>query len=89
MKLLAFVIPPYIYHVSSTWKTFWEENFTLGKFSRVNMKCFGCLNVRKHREIKNSEKYLTLDISLQFVSLDNMKSYLQSQKNIWEYQERG
>ena len=73
MKLLEVVIPPYLYNFCSTWKTFWEENFTLGKFSPVNMKICGCRNVRKHRENNNSEKYITLDISLQFVSLDKMK----------------
>ena len=30
-------------------------------------------NVRKHREINNSEKYITLEISLKFGSLDNMR----------------
>ena len=73
MKLLAVVIPPYIYCGYSTWKTFWEGNFTLGKFSPVNMKICGCRNVRKHREIKNSEKYIIMDTSLQFVSLDKME----------------
>ena len=38
MKLLVVVIPPYIYHGWSTLKTFWEEIFTLGKFTPVNMK---------------------------------------------------
>ena len=73
MKLLEVVIPTYLYHVSSTWKTFWEENFTLGKFSPANMNICGCRNVKKHRENKNSEKYITLDISLKFVSTDKMK----------------
>ena len=63
----------------STRKTFWEENFTgkekftLGKFSAVNMKNCGRRNVRKHRKIKGSDKYVTLDISLKFYSLDKMK----------------
>ena len=39
----------------------------------MNMKKFGCLNVRKHREIKGGDKYVTLDISLKFGSLDKMK----------------
>ena len=85
MNLLAVVTPPYIYHVCSTRKTFWEE-----KFTPVNMICFGHHNVMKHREIKNGEKYITLDISLKFGSLDKMKStHLQSQNIIWEDQERG
>ena len=68
---------------------FWEEKFTLGDFSAVNMKICGRRNVRKYRYIKGSEKYVTLDISLKFDSLDKKKSHLQSQKIIWEYQERG
>ena len=51
----------------------WEEKFTLGEFSAVNMKHFGCRNVRKHREIKGSEKSVTLEISLKFDSLDKKK----------------
>ena len=51
MNLLAVVTPLYIYHGCSTWKTFWEENFTgeekftLGEFSDANIK---------HREITGS-----------------------------------
>ena len=37
------------------------------------MKNYGCLNVRKHREIKGSDKYVTLNISLKFDSLDNIR----------------
>ena len=48
MKLLAVVTLPSIDHVCSTWKKFWEENFTVGEFSAVNMKHFGCRIVRKH-----------------------------------------
>ena len=75
MKLLAVVTPPYINNGCSTWKKFWEENFT-GKenlFSAVNMKNCGRQNVRKHREIKVNEKYVTLEISLKFDSMDKMK----------------
>ena len=64
MKVLAVVTPPSIYHGCSTWKNFWEENFT-GKeklFSAVNMKGFGRRNVRKYKEIKGSDNYVTLDI---------------------------
>ena len=39
----------------------------------MNMKNGGSHNVRKHREIKNGEKYITLDTSLKFGSLDKMK----------------
>ena len=42
-------------------------------FSAVNMKNCGRRNVRKHREIKVSYKYVALDISLKFESLDKMK----------------
>ena len=79
MKLLAVVTPPSIYHSCSTRKTFWEENFigevkfTYGEFSAVNMTNCGRCNVRNHRDIKDSDKYVTLDISLKFNSLDMMK----------------
>ena len=49
------------------------ENFTLGGFSAINMKNCGCRNVRKHREIKGSYKYVTLNIFLKFDSLENMR----------------
>ena len=68
MKLLAVVTPPYIYHGCSTRKTFLEE-----KFTPKNMKHCGRRNVSKHRDIKNGKKYITLDISSDSVSLDNMK----------------
>ena len=42
-------------------------------FSAVNMKCFSRCNVRKHKEIKCSDKYVTLDISFKFDKLYNMK----------------
>ena len=42
-------------------------------FSAVNMKNCGRRNVIKHREIKGSDKYVTLDISLKFDSSDKMK----------------
>ena len=37
------------------------------------MKICGRRNAKKHREIKGSHKYFTLDISLKFDSLENMK----------------
>ena len=73
MEILAVVTPPSIYHGYSTWKTFWEENFTLCEFKAVNMKNCGRRNVMKHIDIKGSDKYVTLEISLKFVSLDKMK----------------
>ena len=47
------------------------------------MKCFGRSNVRKHREIKNGEKYITLDISLNFGILDNIKITSSETKDYW------
>ena len=75
MKLLAVVTPPSICHGCSAWKTFWEGNFTNKEnlFLAVNMKNCGRFNVRKHKEIKYSDKYDTLDISLKFYSLVKMK----------------
>ena len=75
MKLLAVVTPPSIYHGCSIPKTFWEEIFTGEEklFSAVNMKNHGRRNFRKHKYIKGSYKYVTLDISLKFDSMDKMK----------------
>ena len=73
MKILAVVTSPYIYHGCSTRETLWEEKFTLGDFTDVNMKNCGCHNIRKHKDIKGSDKYVTLDISFKFESLDKMK----------------
>ena len=54
---------------------FWEEKFTGDGtfFSAVNMKNCGCRNVGKHREIKGSDKYVTLEIWLKFDSLNKTK----------------
>ena len=76
MKFLVVVTPPSIYHGCSTPKTFWEEKFT-GKenlFLSVNMKNCGCRKVRKHKEIRGSDKYVTLDISAKFDSLNKMET---------------
>ena len=56
MNLPAVLTPPSIYHGCSTQKTLWEEKFTLGEFTPVNMKHCGRRNDRKHREIKDSDK---------------------------------
>ena len=66
MNLLSVLTPPSIYHGCSTRKIFWEEKFTGEEklFSAVNMKNGGRCNVMKHRDIKGSEKYVTLEISL-------------------------
>ena len=86
MNLLAVVTPPSIYHGCSTRKTFWEEKFTGEEklFSAVNMKNCGCCNFRRHREIKVSEKYVTLDISLKFDSLDKIKTTSSESKDKFE-----
>ena len=73
MNHLEFITPMSIYHRCATQKRFWEEKSTLGEFTPVNMKNYGSRNVRKHREIKDSDKYTILDISLKFVSLENLK----------------
>ena len=76
MNLLAVVTAPSIYNGCSTRKMFWEEKFT-GKenlFLSVSMKNCGRRKVRKHKEIKGSDKYVTLDISSKFDSLDKMKN---------------
>ena len=76
MKLLAVVTPPSIYHGFSSQKKFLEEKFrgeekfTLGEFSDANMKYCGRCNVKKHREINVSDKYVTLYVSLKFDSLE-------------------
>ena len=72
MNLPVVVTPPSIYHGCSTWKTFWEENFTLGEFTAVSVKICGRRNVRKHRDIKGSENYVSLYISLKFDSMYKM-----------------
>ena len=76
MKFLAVLTPPSIYHGCSTRKTFWEETFT-GKedlVPSVNMKNCGFRKVRKHKEIKGSDKSVTLNISSNFDSLNKMKT---------------
>ena len=83
MNILEVVTPPSISHGCSTRKTFWEENFTLGEFTPVNMKNCGHCNVRKHIEINNGNNYITLEISLKFGSIDKTKQNPQTQKIIW------
>ena len=76
MKFLGVVTPPSIYHGFSNQKTFLEEKFT-GKqyfFQSVNMKNCGRRKVRKHKEIKGSDKYVTLNISEKFDSLNKMET---------------
>ena len=82
MKFLV-VTPPSIYYGCSTWKTFWEENFTGKKqdlFGPVNMRNCGKRNFSKHREIKDSDERVTLNmyailkISEKFDDLNKMET---------------
>ena len=83
MNLLAVVTTQSIYHGCYTQKTFWEEKFTLGEFIAVNMKNCNCRIVKKHREIKGSDNYVTLETSLKFDSLENMRiTSLESKDNL-------
>ena len=83
MKFLVVVSPPSIYHGCSTQKTFWEEKFTGKKqdlFVSVNMRNCGQRNVRKHKETKDSDERVTLNmneilkISEKFDNLDKMET---------------
>ena len=76
MKFLLIVTPTSIYHGCSTRKTFWEENFTGKKdlFQSMNMKNCGRCKVRNHKEMKGSEKIVTLNVSETFDSLNKMET---------------
>ena len=76
MKFLVVVTPLSIYHGCSTQKTFWEEKFTGNQdlFQSVNMKNGGRHKVRKHKEIKDSDKCVTLNISEKFDSPNKMET---------------
>ena len=85
MKFLVVVTPQSIYHGCSTRKTFWEENFTCKKqdlFDYLNMRNCGQRNIRKHKEIKGSDKCVTLNIyeilniSEKFDDLNKMETTL-------------
>ena len=78
MKFLVVVTPPSIYHGCSTRKTFWEEKFTGKKylFQSVNMKNCVRRKVRKHKEIKGSDKIVTLNVSAKFESLNNTEKHI-------------
>ena len=65
MQFLVLVPPPTIYHGFSTRNTFWEEKFTGKKqdlFESVSMRNCGQLKVRKHKEIKDSDEHITLNM---------------------------
>ena len=53
------------------------------------MEIVGRRNVRKHREIKNGEQYITLDIYLKSGNLDKMRITTLEANNIWEEQVMG
>ena len=76
MRFLVVVTPPYIYHGCSTRKTFWEEKFTGKKylFQSVNMRNCGRRKVMKNKEIKGSDKIVTLNVSAKFDSLNKMET---------------
>ena len=76
MKFLVVVTPPSIYHGCSTRKMFWEEIFTGKKyfFQSVNMQKCGLRKVTKHKEIKVSDKIVTLNVSASFYSLNKMET---------------
>ena len=85
MKFLVVVTQPSIYHGCTTRKKFWEEKFT-GKedlFLSVNMKNCGCRKVRKHTDIKDIYKIVTLDISSKFDSLKKMKTTSSESKEMF------
>ena len=90
MNCLVVLTPPYIYHGFSTRKTFWEENSTGKKdlFQSVNTKNCDCHKVRKHKEIKGSDKIVTLNISAKFHSMNKMETTSSESKKNWEDQER-
>ena len=76
MNFLVVVTPPSIYNGCSTQKTLWEEKFT-GKqdlFQSANIKHCGCCKVRKHKDIKGSDKIVTLNVSEKFESMNKMET---------------
>ena len=91
MKFLVVVTQPSIYHGCSTQKTFWKENFTGRKnlFLSVNMKNCDRRKVRKHKDIRGSDKYVTLDISSKFDSLNKNKTTSSDSKGKLERSGKG
>ena len=83
MKFLVIFTPPSIYHGCSTRKMFLEGKIRGKKqdlFESMNMRNCGQRNVRKHKEIKGSDKCVTLNmydifnISEKFDDLDKMET---------------
>ena len=58
-------------------------------FQSVNTKNCGCRKVRKHKEIKNSDKIVTLDISAKFDGLKNMETTSSESKGKLERSGKG
>ena len=58
-------------------------------FLSVDMKNFGRRNARKHKYIKDSDKYSTLDILSMFESLDKMKITSSESKRKFEISGKG
>ena len=58
-------------------------------FLSVNMKNCGRRKVRKHKEIKGSDKYVTLDISSKFDSLNKTKTTSSESKGKLERSGKG
>ena len=72
-------------------KTFWEEKFT-GKndlFQSVYIKNCGCRKVRKHKDIKDSDKIATSDISAKFDILNKMENTSSESKEKSERSAKG
>ena len=69
MKFLSVVKPPSIYHGCSTRNKFWEEKFTGRQdfFQSVKMKHCGRRKVRKHKEIRGSDKCVARNISKEII----------------------
>ena len=75
MKFLTVVTPLSIYHSCLTRKTFWEESSHVRKtFLSVHINNCCRRNIRKNKEIRGSDKIVTLDVSAKFDSLNNMET---------------
>ena len=91
MKFLVVVTPLSIYHGCTTWKTFWEEKCTAKKYLFQSMKMISCgrRKVRKHKDIKGSDKIFTLNVSAKFDSLNNMETTSSESKGKLEIPGKG
>ena len=58
-------------------------------FQSVNMKICGRRKVRKHKEIKGSDKIITLNISAKFDSLNKMETTSSESKEKLERSGKG